>query len=79
LDPHAAKHSIPNDNLVTIDNKVCAKRISKIEPGSRRIVIITKCLCDPCPRFYTDTVSESIFIECRDPRHTFVGGANGKN
>jgi hypothetical protein len=32
-------------------------------------IIITKCLSDPCPIFYTDTMSQSILIECKDPRH----------
>jgi hypothetical protein len=32
-------------------------------------ILITKCLTDPCSIFYTDTISESILIECKDPRH----------
>jgi hypothetical protein len=35
----------------------------------KKHVIITKCLSDPCPRFYTDTLSQSILIECKNPRH----------
>jgi hypothetical protein len=67
LDPQAAKRSIPEDNLVNTDNKVCIKRLSNAE--FRKLVVITKCLCEPCPRVYTDTISESILIECKDPKH----------
>ena len=69
MDPQAARHSIPKENPVNSDNKVDIKSLSK-SGWSRKVVLITKCLCEPCPRFYTDTISESIFIECRDPRHT---------
>jgi hypothetical protein len=70
LDPHAAKHSTPDENLVNSNNKVGIKRISKAQYDNSKVIVITKCLCEPCPRFYTDTISESIFVECRDPRHT---------
>lgn len=69
MDPQAAKRSIPEDNLVNTDNKVDIKSLSKAECKSRKAVIITKCLCEPCPRVYTDTISESILIECKDPHH----------
>ena len=26
-------------------------------------------LTEPCPRFYTDTISESLMTECKDPKH----------
>jgi hypothetical protein len=77
LDPQAAKRSIPEDNLVNTDNKVCIKRLSKAECKSRKAVIITKCLCEPCPRVYTDTISESILIECKDPKHNCTDGGRG--
>lgn len=32
-------------------------------------IIITQCPTEPCRHFYTDTITESILIECRDPRH----------
>jgi len=32
---------------------------------SQKVVIITRCLCDPCPIFYTDSLSESILIQCK--------------
>jgi hypothetical protein len=34
-----------------------------------RIITITKCLSEPCAIFYTDTLSQSILIECKDPKH----------
>ena len=79
MDPQAAKHSTPEDDLVSTDNKIGIKSISKTERESRKAVVITKCLCEPCPIFYTDTISGSIFIECRDPRHTCIGDAIDKN
>ena len=49
--------------------------MSKDASQSRKtLVVITKCLCDPCPVFYTDTISESILIRCKDPRHSSFAG-----
>jgi hypothetical protein len=67
--PQVAKHSIPESNLVSTDDKEAIKRLSKQASQNRKLVVITKCLCDPCPEFYTDTLSESILIRCKDPRH----------
>jgi hypothetical protein len=78
LDPQAAQHSIPEENLLASnDAKESIKRLFNADNEFRKIVVITKCLGEPCPRFYTDTLSESIFIECRDPRHT-CSDAGGK-
>jgi hypothetical protein len=71
LDPQAAQHSIPEDSLLTTNNvKESIKRLSDAVTKVRKVVVISRCLCDPCPGFYTDTLSESILIECKDPRHT---------
>lgn len=32
-------------------------------------IVITKCLAEKCSGFYTDTISESVLIECNDPIH----------
>jgi len=79
LDPQAAKHSTPEDNPVINGNRASIKSLFKSECESRKTVIITKCLCEPCPIFYTDTISGSIFIKCRDPRHTFNGDVRDRN
>lgn len=79
MDPQAAKHSIPEENPASTDNRVSIKRLFKPGRDSRKAVVITKCLCEPCSIFYTDTISGSIFIECRDPRHTFDGDARDRN
>jgi hypothetical protein len=75
LPPQAAKPSIPEDSLLASnDVKESIKSISTADSESRKKVVITKCLCDPCPLFYTDAISESILIECRDPRHVCSDG-----
>jgi hypothetical protein len=70
LPPQAAQRSIPEENLLASnDTKESIKRLSNTQSDFRKKVVITKCLCDPCPGLYTDTISESLLIECRDPRH----------
>lgn len=69
MPPQAAKTSIPEENLVSNNAKESIKRLSNVESKFRKKVVVTKCLSDPCPGFYTDTLSESILIECRDPMH----------
>ena len=72
LDAQAAKHSTPEDNPVSTDGRASIKKISKSGYESKKTIIITRCLCEPCPLFYTDTISGSILIKCRDPRHTLI-------
>jgi hypothetical protein len=69
--PQAAKYSTPEEDPVNIDGRESIKNLSKEkqEKGNKKTVVITKCLVYPCPIFYTDTISESIMIECRDPIH----------
>ena len=66
--PQAAKRSIPED-LVNIDDEESIKRLSKEEGKRKKAVVITKCLQDNCTGWYTDTISESLIIQCRDARH----------
>ena len=71
MEPQAAQHSIPEDNLLVTNNaKEPIKRLPNADTKSENRIVITQCLCDPCPGLYTDTLSESILIECKDPRHT---------
>ena len=70
-----AQCSIPEENLLATNNaKESVKRLSKTDIESRKRVVITKCLCNPCPRFYTDTLSESLLIECRAMHTSGDGG-----
>ena len=69
MDPQAAINPIPIES-VNKDTRNTIKNLAiKSNPKQQRYIIITKCLCDPCPIFYTDTISESIIIECSDARH----------
>jgi hypothetical protein len=34
-----------------------------------RIITITECPTEPCEIFYTDTLSQSILIECKNLKH----------
>ena len=71
MDAQAAQHSIPEDILpITNNAKVPIKRLSNADIQSENRIVITQCLCDPCLGLYTDTLSESFLIECKDPRHT---------
>jgi hypothetical protein len=54
---------------VNIDDKESIKRLSKEEGKRKKAVVITKCLQDNCTGWYTDTISESLIIQCRDARH----------
>jgi hypothetical protein len=55
----------------------------KQENSCNKKVIITRCLKYPCPRTYTDTISESFLILCKDPKHEIPranpGGGGFKN
>lgn len=44
------------------------KKVSEQE--QRESISITKCLTQPCPGMYTDSVSESIQILCKSPSHS---------
>lgn len=68
MDPQAAKHSTPESDLANIHNREPIKSLSNVQ--RKKVVIITKCLCDPCPVFYTDSIFESLLIECKDLRHS---------
>jgi hypothetical protein len=75
LEAEAARPSIPEENLLDSNNaKESIKRLSNADTQFRKTVVITECLCDPCPGFYTDSISESILIECRDPIHSCCDG-----
>jgi hypothetical protein len=45
------------------------QRSQQQQQNQRQYIIITKCPTETCSGFYTDTLSESIVIECKDPRH----------
>ena len=34
-----------------------------------KAIVVTECLSHGCTGFYTDSISESIFIKCLDPKH----------
>ena len=68
MDARAAKHSTPEHSLIITNNEVSIKRLSASESASRKSIVITKCLCDPCPRLYTD-IFKMILIVCKDPSH----------
>ena len=34
-----------------------------------KAIVVTECLSQGCTGFYTDSISESIFIKCLDPKH----------
>ena len=42
----------------------------KTEP--KFCILITSCLCEPCPIYYTDTITESVLIRCKNPTHDIV-------
>ena len=69
MDLRTVKHSISKNHFATTD-KIESINNSSTEGENKNIVSITKCLCDPCPRFYTDKISGSILIHCTDPKHT---------
>ena len=70
MDPQAAKNSIPNDNLAFIDHDDSIKSLPQEVLQHKKAIVITQCLCDPCPKYYTDVISESILICCNDMKHT---------
>ena len=49
-------------------------------PSSRKLkkkeIVVTKCLKNPCPRSYTDAISETFLILCRDPIHNTLQSDN---
>lgn len=45
------------------------KKKLSVERKEPETIVITKCLIKPCPRIYTDSLSESILIHCKDPIH----------
>jgi hypothetical protein len=54
------------------DNKESIKGPYKTECDSRQrdVIITTECLTDPCPGFYTDALSQSLLVVCKNPKHT---------
>lgn len=38
-------------------------------------IVVTKCLSTECTGVYTDTISESILIICKDPKHVLQENA----
>jgi hypothetical protein len=56
----------------TADDKESIKRPYKAEYESRKadVIVIMECLSDPCPGFYTDSLSQSLLVVCKDPKHT---------
>ena len=87
MEPQAAKHSISEQNLVNTDNEVGIKRLSskakaesECESSSRKakIIVLTECptTTEPCAIYYTDTLSQSLLIVCKNPRHTHNDGGD---
>lgn len=68
MDAHAAKHPTPEHSLIINNKGISIKRLSTSKSVSRKTVVITKCLCDPCPRLYTD-IFKMILIICKDSSH----------
>jgi hypothetical protein len=48
---------------------MCGEKILSSKELKNKEIVVTRCLKTPCPRFYTDTISETFLILCRDPRH----------
>jgi hypothetical protein len=49
------------------------KRLPKDKPSeydNHTPIIITQCLSSNCNGYYTDSISESVLIQCKDPKHT---------
>lgn len=42
---------------------------------SKKVIGVTKCLSPECTGVYTDTISESILIICKDPKHVLQENA----
>jgi hypothetical protein len=40
-------------------------------------ITVTKCLSQRCTGFYTDSISEYLFIKCLDPKHNGKEGCKG--
>jgi PIN domain nuclease of toxin-antitoxin system len=55
----AESSTIPGDNLASIDDH-----------GTESVVTLTNCPTEPCAIFYTDAISQSILVICKDARHT---------
>ena len=49
--------------------------LSDKESSSSKPIYVTKCLSEKCTGSYTDTISESILILCKDPKHTLKESA----
>jgi|SoiMethySBSTD1v2_1073268.scaffolds.fasta_scaffold2591496_1 hypothetical protein len=48
------------------------KRLPKDKPSeydNHNPIIITQCLTSNCNGYYTDSISETLRIQCKDPRH----------
>lgn len=39
------------------------------EEERKRLIVITKCLCHPCPILYSDVITGRVRICCKDPKH----------
>jgi hypothetical protein len=50
--------------------------VQSVEQLKKTHIVITKCLIEKCSGFYTDTISESVLIECKDPSHHNQVGKN---
>jgi hypothetical protein len=69
LEPQTAKPSMPEKNLVTIDNPKSIKKLSKAAYESRQAIVLNECPTEPCEIYYTDALSESFLIVCKSPKH----------
>ena len=69
LDSRTAKRSVSAEKIADNKSANTLKKVSELDQN-KRYIVITKCLCEPCPKFYTDTIFKSVLIECKDPRHS---------
>jgi hypothetical protein len=75
LEPKSAKPSISSeDNLINsadAEDKESIKRLSRAgcENTKADVVVLTECPTKPCAIYYTDTLSQSLLIVCKNPKH----------
>jgi hypothetical protein len=66
--------STTTNNLSTLNNDCIDKQdyshrqLKESTSNPPKVIIITKHLCLPCPRLYTD-IFKTILIVCKDPAH----------
>lgn len=66
--PTSLNNDNMNNNCCSIDALNVNETMETLIDNHSEIVVITKHLCSPCPRMYTD-IFKTILIVCKDPSH----------